>query len=112
MDILADTVSCTPKGFDVLIDGGIRRGSDIAKAVALGAKGVLLGRAPLYGLAGAGLSGVNDVLSMLRNELEICLRLLGCPDIGSLDASYLVGEREPRIGAAHREDAETMEIRL
>ncbi|WP_434112346.1 alpha-hydroxy acid oxidase [Paraburkholderia caffeinilytica] len=112
MDILADTVSSTPAGFEVLIDGGIRRGSDIAKAVALGAKGVLLGRAPLYGLAGAGESGVNDVLSMLRNELEICLRLLGCPDIGSLDASYLVGGREPCIGAIRQEDAETMEIKL
>lgn len=94
LDILAGSVSSTPADFVVLIDGGIRRGSDIAKALALGADGVLLGRAPLYGLAASGGSGVNDVLALLQKELEICLRLLGCPDIRSLDATYLAGTRD------------------
>lgn len=61
----------------VFVDGGVRRGSDIAKALALGADAVLLGRAPLYGLAARGPRGVNEVLSILRVELEITLRLLG-----------------------------------
>ncbi|HEY0200110.1 MAG TPA: alpha-hydroxy acid oxidase, partial [Burkholderiaceae bacterium] len=63
----------------VLVDGGVRRGSDIAKARALGARAVLLGRAPLYGLAACGPQGVDAVLGILRSELETCLRLLGRP---------------------------------
>ena len=112
LEILADTVSSTPKGFIVLIDGGIRRGSDIAKAVALGADGVLLGRAPLYGLAASGLNGVSGVLSMLRKELEICLRLLGCPDIESLDASYLAGTPDSCARKAYWQRIETVETKL
>lgn len=112
LEILADTVSSTSKGFIVLIDGGIRRGSDIAKAVALGADGVLLGRAPLYGLAASGLNGVSGVLSMLRKELEICLRLLGCPDIESLDASYLAGMPDSCARKAYWQRIETVETKL
>ena len=112
LEILAHTVSSTPKGFIVLIDGGIRRGSDIAKAVALGANGVLLGRAPLYGLAAAGLTGAGCVLSMLRKELEICLRLLGCPNVESLDAGYLAGGHDSRAREAYRERIETLEMKL
>ena len=63
----------------VFVDGGVRRGSDIAKAVALGAKAVLLGRAPLYGLAACGPQGAADVLAILRGEFETTLRLLGVP---------------------------------
>src|SRR3569832_2133260 len=66
-------------GMHVFIDGGVRRGSDIAKAVALGAKAVLLGRAPLYGLAARGPQGVGEVLALLRREFETTLRLLGEP---------------------------------
>jgi (S)-mandelate dehydrogenase len=112
LEILADAVSSTPNGFVVLVDGGIRRGSDIAKAVALGADGVLLGRAPLYGLAASGLTGVSSVLSMLRTELEICLRLLGCPNIESMDASYLVGMSDSCAKKAYRQRIETLEIKL
>ncbi|SDR39431.1 (S)-mandelate dehydrogenase [Paraburkholderia fungorum] len=109
LEILVDTVSATPDEFIVLIDGGIRRGSDIAKAVALGADGVLLGRAPLYGLAADGSRGVGDVLSMLKKELEICMRLLGCPDIGSLDASYIASLRDPYVRHALSEAADLTE---
>src|SRR5579863_316547 len=112
LEILADTISSTPRGFIVLIDGGIRRGSDIAKAIALGADGVLLGRAPLYGLAAADLNGACDVLSMLKKELEICMRLLGCPNIASLDASYLAGTHDAYISAIDIERAETREFKL
>ncbi|WP_338044434.1 alpha-hydroxy-acid oxidizing protein [Pandoraea terrae] len=78
-----------PDTFEVLVDGGIRRGSDVVKAVALGANAVLLGRAPLYGLAAAGEQGCKDVLTLLRREMETCLRLVGCPDVRDLDRSYL-----------------------
>lgn len=89
LDILAQTVSDAPPSADVLMDGGILRGSDIVKAVALGARGVLLGRAPLYGLAAAGQSGVSDVLALLHSELQTCLRLLGCTELASLSPDIL-----------------------
>lgn len=91
LEILADTVATCGPGFEVIVDGGVRRGSDIAKARALGASAVLLGRAPLYGLAADGPTGAADVLAILRAELEICLRLLGCPRAADLDARYLAG---------------------
>jgi (S)-mandelate dehydrogenase len=89
LEILADVAAGKPSHAHVLIDGGVRRGSDIAKAVALGAQGVLLGRAPLYGLAARGPEGAADVLTMLRRELEICMQLLGCPRMEELDAAFL-----------------------
>ncbi|QCP53283.1 alpha-hydroxy-acid oxidizing protein [Trinickia violacea] len=89
MEILAGARASTPRGFELFIDGGVRRGSDIVKAVALGARGVLLGRAPLYGLAGHGRAGVDHVLALVFNELQICLRLIGCARIDALDASWL-----------------------
>ncbi len=89
MDVLAEAAPQVRRDFDLFVDGGVRRGSDIVKAVALGARGVLLGRAPLYGLAGGGRAGVDHVLGLLENELHICLRLIGCPQIDALDASWL-----------------------
>ncbi|WP_144113293.1 alpha-hydroxy acid oxidase [Paraburkholderia sp. BCC1886] len=89
LDLLAQTVSEAPRSVDILVDGGVLRGSDIAKAVALGARGVLLGRAPLYGLAAAGEAGVRDVLAMLHAELQTCMRLLGCTDLASLTPALL-----------------------
>ncbi|WP_321788892.1 alpha-hydroxy acid oxidase [Paraburkholderia sp. J94] len=95
LDILAHTASIAPRGADILVDGGIRRGSDIAKAVALGARGVLLGRAPLYGLAANGGDGVRGVLALLRNELDICMRLLGCTSMAALTADRLATHAAP-----------------
>lgn len=93
LEILPEVAANAPSHAHVLIDGGVRRGSDIAKAVALGAQGVLLGRAPLYGLAVRGHDGATDVLAMLRRELEICMQLLGCPRIAGLDASFIDGHQ-------------------
>ncbi|WP_088282318.1 alpha-hydroxy acid oxidase [Ideonella sp. A 288] len=73
----------------LFVDGGVRRGSDIAKARALGATAVLLGRAPLYGLAARGPAGVAEVLALLRDEFEITLRLLGQTRAQDLDARAL-----------------------
>jgi (S)-mandelate dehydrogenase len=68
----------------IFVDGGIRRGSDIVKAVALGASAGLVGRAVLYGLAAGGEAGAFDVLQCLKQEIDCTLGLLGCPDIKSL----------------------------
>jgi (S)-mandelate dehydrogenase len=74
---------------EVMVDGGVRRGADIAKARALGAAAVLLGRAPLYGLAARGAAGVDEVLQLLRDEFETTLRLLGHTNAMALDATAL-----------------------
>jgi isopentenyl diphosphate isomerase/L-lactate dehydrogenase-like FMN-dependent dehydrogenase len=73
---------------EVLMDGGIRRGADIVKAVCLGASAVLCGRAYAYGLAVAGEAGVTRALEILRADVERTLRLLGCASIAALDRSY------------------------
>jgi L-lactate dehydrogenase (cytochrome) len=74
---------------EVLMDGGIRRGSDIVKALCLGARAVLCGRAYAYGLAAAGQSGVTRAVEILKTDVERTLRLLGCASIAALDASYI-----------------------
>jgi L-lactate dehydrogenase (cytochrome) len=74
---------------EVLMDGGVRRGSDIVKAICLGARAVLLGRAYAFGLAAAGKSGVTRALEILRDDVERTLRLLGCPSVSALNSSYL-----------------------
>jgi len=74
---------------EVLMDGGIRRGTDIAKAISLGARAVLCGRAYAYGLAAAGEAGVHRAIDILRTDLERTLRLLGCSSVTELDRSYV-----------------------
>jgi isopentenyl diphosphate isomerase/L-lactate dehydrogenase-like FMN-dependent dehydrogenase len=74
---------------EVLFDGGIRRGSDIVKALALGARAVLVGRAYVYGLGAAGGPGVTRAIEILRADVVRTLRLLGCPSAAALDRSFL-----------------------
>jgi isopentenyl diphosphate isomerase/L-lactate dehydrogenase-like FMN-dependent dehydrogenase len=74
---------------EVWMDGGVRRGTDIVKALCLGANAVLCGRAYAYGLAAAGEAGVNRAVEILRTDVERTLRLLGCPSIEKLDQSYI-----------------------
>jgi (S)-mandelate dehydrogenase len=88
-ELLPSVMNAAGTRMKVLIDGGVRRGSSIAKAVAMGASAVLLGRAPLYGVTAAGETGAADVLEILRTELEITLRLLGCPNVSDLGRSFL-----------------------
>lgn len=76
-------------GPDIICDGGVRRGSDIVKALALGATACSIGRAYLYGLAAAGEVGVAKALSLLRDEFERTLALAGTPDIHSLSARHV-----------------------
>ena len=74
---------------EVLVDGGIRRGGDVAKALCLGARAVLVGRAYAYGLAAAGEAGVARAIDILRTELVRTLKLLGCESTQALDRSYV-----------------------
>jgi isopentenyl diphosphate isomerase/L-lactate dehydrogenase-like FMN-dependent dehydrogenase len=73
----------------ILVDGGIRRGSDIAKACALGANAVMVGRAGLYGVGAGGRAGAARALAILAEELDRCLALLGCPSTAQLDPTWL-----------------------
>jgi isopentenyl diphosphate isomerase/L-lactate dehydrogenase-like FMN-dependent dehydrogenase len=74
---------------EVLMDGGVRRGSDIIKAVCLGARAVLVGRAYAYGLAAAGQAGVTRAIEILRADVERTLALLGCKSVGELNRSFV-----------------------
>ncbi len=86
---LPEVVAAVAGQAEVLMDGGIRRGSDIVKAICLGARAVLVGRAYVYGLAAAGQAGVTRALEILRADVERTLKLLGCPSIAALDSSYV-----------------------
>ena len=86
---LPDVVSAVNGRMTVLMDGGIRRGSDIVKAICIGACAVLIGRAYAYGLAAAGEAGVTRALQILKADIERTLRLLGCPAVTALDSSYV-----------------------
>ncbi|MGA8431266.1 MAG: alpha-hydroxy acid oxidase [Candidatus Sulfotelmatobacter sp.] len=86
---LPEVVRAVKGQAEVLMDGGIRRGTDIVKALCLGASAVLCGRAYAYGLAAAGEAGVNRAIEILRTDLERTLRLLGCPSIADLGRSYV-----------------------
>jgi isopentenyl diphosphate isomerase/L-lactate dehydrogenase-like FMN-dependent dehydrogenase len=85
---LPEVVAAVADRCEVLMDGGIRRGSDIVKAICMGARAVLIGRAYAYGLAAAGQPGVARALDILRSDIERTLRLLGCPSVAALDRSY------------------------
>lgn len=78
-----------PDDYPVMIDGGFRRGTDVLKAVALGAKLVFIGRPALYGASVAGVDGAGKVLDILGQEIERNLALLGCENINDLDIDYL-----------------------
>lgn len=89
LQVLPEIVEAVSDRAQVLLDSGIRRGSDVVKAICLGARAVLAGRAYVYGLAAAGEAGVTRALEILRADLEQTLRLLGCPAISALDRSYV-----------------------
>ncbi len=89
LQILPEVVAAVGDRIEVLFDGGIRRGSDIVKALCLGARAVMVGRAYAYGLGAAGDVGVARAIEILRTDLIRTLKLLGCASIAKLDRSFV-----------------------
>jgi len=91
---LPEVLQAVDGRIEVLMDGGIRRGGDIVKAICLGAKAVLVGRAYAWALGAAGGPGVARAIEILRTDVIRTMRLLGCPSISKLDASYIDAPRQ------------------
>jgi L-lactate dehydrogenase (cytochrome) len=91
--VLPEVVAAVGGRTEVLLDGGIRRGSDIVKALCLGARAVLVGRAYAYGLAAAGGPGVTRAIEILKADLIRTMKLLGCQSLEELDRSYVSCDR-------------------
>jgi 4-hydroxymandelate oxidase len=88
-EVLAPVVDAVGGRCEVWVDGGIRRGLDVLVALALGATGVMIGRPFYWALAAGGRAGVERAATLLRNELEIALALLGCASMAEVDRSLL-----------------------
>jgi isopentenyl diphosphate isomerase/L-lactate dehydrogenase-like FMN-dependent dehydrogenase len=89
LDALEEVVEAVDGRAEVLLDGGVRRGTDVLKALALGARAVLIGRAMVWGLAAAGEEGVTDVLRLLQREVELGLALLGCASPADVSRAHV-----------------------
>ncbi len=89
IEALPEVVEAVAGRAEVYLDGGVRRGTDVLKACALGARAVMVGRPVLWGLAAGGEDGVRHVLTLLRDELELAMVLAGQPDIKNLDADLI-----------------------
>lgn len=103
--MLPEVVATVGDRTEVLMDGGIRRGGDIVKALCLGARAVLVGRAYAYGLAAGGGEGVTRAIEILRADLVRTMKLLGCPAITRLDTTYVDSPFAPSRSTAARTDS-------
>lgn len=93
LDALPEVVEAVAGRLEVYVDGGVRRGTDVLKALALGARAVLVGRPVLWALAAAGQDGVRDALALLRAEIELAMMLCGRPTLASIDRSLVTSAR-------------------
>lgn len=100
--VLPEVVAAVNGQAEVLLDGGIRRGGDIVKALCLGARAVLVGRAYAYGLGAGGEAGVARAIQILRTDLVRTLKLLGCGSVAYLDRSYVDVPADWSIPSRHR----------
>lgn len=89
IDVLPEIVDAVRDRGEVILDGGIRRGTDVVKALALGARACMIGRPYLYGLAAGGQAGVERALELLRSEVHLAMMLLGCTSVKALNRSFL-----------------------
>ena len=105
LTVLPRIVDAIGADAEVLMDSGIRRGSDVLKALSLGARAVLVGRLPVWGLAAGGTAGVERVLEILRSEMVRTMRLMGCRSIADLDPSWL---DEDTVPAHVKKEAEVL----
>ena len=95
-ELLPEVVDAVGGRVEVLVDGGIRRGGDVVKALALGARAVLVGRPILWGLAAGGEAGARRVLELLQDEIELALALAGCATPDAVTAAHVTGVRSCR----------------
>jgi 4-hydroxymandelate oxidase len=96
IEVLPEVAEIVDGKAEIYIDGGIRRGADIVKAIALGADAVLIGRPIFWGLAAGGTDGLKHLLGILRDELDSTMGLCGKPDIQSIDRT-VVGRKSPLL---------------
>ncbi|XP_074268245.1 peroxisomal (S)-2-hydroxyacid oxidase GLO4-like [Silene latifolia] len=94
ISVLQEVVHAVGGKIPVLFDGGVRRGTDVFKALALGAQAVLIGRPIIFGLAAKGENGVKSVLGMLKDELELTMALAGCTSIKDITRAHVTTERD------------------
>ncbi|MCJ2178026.1 alpha-hydroxy acid oxidase [Novosphingobium album (ex Hu et al. 2023)] len=92
IDVLADIVDAVQGRATVLFDSGVRRGADVVKALAIGAKAVLIGRATLYGCAAGGQAGARHAIDLLADEIDVAMAMVGVNRLDELDRSYLMPE--------------------
>lgn len=112
IEALAEIRAAVGSDFTIMVDGGFRRGSDIVKALALGADMAFVGRAPLYGLAAGGEAGVRHAIALLHSEVDRVLALLGCPSIGDLDSDYLANVDRPVASLSREAGAQGLSITI
>jgi L-lactate dehydrogenase (cytochrome) len=89
LDLLPEVADAVGGRIEIICDGGVRRGSDIVKALALGATACMAGRAYLYGLGAAGEAGVDHVLEILSTDMRRAMALIGCPTVKELDREFV-----------------------
>src|SRR5204862_3759062 len=87
--VLPEVIAAVNGQVEVLLDGGLRRGGDVVKALCLGARAVLIGRAYAYGLGAAGGAGVTRAIDILRADIVRTMKLLGCSSVRDLDRSFV-----------------------
>ncbi|KAI3933880.1 hypothetical protein MKX01_028206 [Papaver californicum] len=97
ISVLEEVVQAVGGRIPVLLDGGIRRGTDVFKALSLGAQAVLIGRPVIYGLAAKGQQGVKRVIEMLRDELELTMALCGCCSVKDITRNHVRTERDQKL---------------
>ena len=89
ISVLPEIVDAVGEKVEIILDGGIRRGTDVIKALSLGASAVMIGRAYLFGLGAGGEAGVDRALQLLTEEIKRSLMLIGCPSVIELDERYV-----------------------
>jgi isopentenyl diphosphate isomerase/L-lactate dehydrogenase-like FMN-dependent dehydrogenase len=97
IDALPEVIDEVGGEVEVLVDGGVRRGTDVIKALALGAKAAMIGRPVLWGLAEAGQEGVRDVLEMFRREIALGMQLLGCAGCEAITRTHVQYGPDPQV---------------
>jgi L-lactate dehydrogenase (cytochrome) len=108
MQMLASIVDAVPPSVEVYLDSGVRQGSDVVKAIALGARAVLIGQACLYGLAAAGESGVRQVFEIFRAEIDLVLRLMACQSLAEISRANV---SIPQLWSGSHDDLQTHRLR-